>query len=47
MPKAMVEEALEDPFFSNLDEPELIEELAKLFDVSIPAMTIKLSNMNI
>lgn len=46
MPKIMIRSALSEPKF-NLPEPDLIEELAKLFDVSIPAMTIKLSNMNI
>lgn len=45
MPSFMIESALKDPKY-HLSEPDLIDALSKLFDVSVPAMTIRLLNIN-
>lgn len=47
MPKEFVHKELSKKSSSDLPELELIECLAKVFDVSIPAMTYRLSNLNI
>ncbi|MFT3701214.1 MAG: ImmA/IrrE family metallo-endopeptidase [Agriterribacter sp.] len=44
MPDDFIRAELEN--LSNLSEIELIETLAKLFDVSVPAMTYRLNNLN-
>ncbi len=46
MPRKFILAELEKDNYAGLQEPELIEELAKLFEVSIPAMTFRLSNIN-
>lgn len=47
MPRKILLASLKEDEYKDLPEPELIDELAKLFDVSVPAMTIRLSNLNI
>jgi len=47
MPREFICAELAKKSFAALSEPELIEELAKLFEVSVPAMTFRLSNMNL
>lgn len=47
MPKEFVHKELSRKNTTNLPELELIEVLAKVFEVSIPAMTYRLNNLNI
>lgn len=47
MPKSLIIAELEKEEYSKLKENELIEELAKAFDVSVHAMTYRLSDLNI
>lgn len=47
MPKQFVFDELSKPEFKDLTELALIDALAKKFDVSVPAMTYRLSNLNI
>lgn len=47
MPKFLIEEEFRNNDFSNLSEPDLIKYLAKKFEVSVLAMTYRLSNLNI
>lgn len=47
MPKELIFEELSKQRLRNMSESELIEELAEIFDVSIPAMTFRLSNLSI
>lgn len=47
MPKDLIFEELKKERLQSMSESELIEELARIFDVSIPAMTFRLSNLNI
>lgn len=47
MPKFLIEEELEKQEYSDLAEVKLIEKLAKVFSVSVPAMTYRITNLNI
>ncbi|HYF66633.1 MAG TPA: ImmA/IrrE family metallo-endopeptidase [Ohtaekwangia sp.] len=47
MPKTFVLAEIAKQKFQSLSESELIEELAKVFDVSVPAMTYRLSDLSI
>jgi Zn-dependent peptidase ImmA (M78 family) len=47
MPQLMIIKELEKKELQKLTENDLIEELAKTFDVSVPAMTYRLSELNI
>jgi Zn-dependent peptidase ImmA (M78 family) len=47
MPKALIFNELGKPEIQRLAENELIERLAQIFEVSVPAMTFRLSNLNI
>jgi len=47
MPKVLIKQELEKEEYADLPELALIEKLAKLFRVSIPAMTYRLNNLNI
>jgi len=47
MPKKFILEEMKDPKYKGLHETSLIEELAKVFEVSVPAMTYRLSDLNI
>lgn len=47
MPKNFIFQELKKQKFQTLSESELIEELAKVFDVSIPAMTYRLSDLSV
>ncbi|WP_316753656.1 ImmA/IrrE family metallo-endopeptidase [Pedobacter gandavensis] len=47
MPKEFIFEELDQLNAENLTETQLIERLAEAFDVSIPAMTFRLTNLNI
>jgi Zn-dependent peptidase ImmA (M78 family) len=46
MPKKFIDIELAKTNFKEMGEPELIENLAKLFEVSIPAMTYRLNDLN-
>lgn len=46
MPKKFIDNELAKKNFKQMGEPELIESLAKIFDVSIPAMTYRLNDLN-
>jgi Zn-dependent peptidase ImmA (M78 family) len=47
MPRSVVFQEIAKKKFQALSELELIEELAKVFDVSIPAMTYRLSDLSV
>lgn len=47
MPKQFILDEMKDPKYKKLHETNLIEELAKVFEVSVPAMTYRLSDLNI
>lgn len=47
MPKEFIFDELNSERLRNLSESELIPELAKVFNVSVPAMTYRLSNLNV
>ncbi|MDB4921208.1 ImmA/IrrE family metallo-endopeptidase [Mucilaginibacter sp.] len=47
MPKELIFEELKNDKLQNMSEIQVIDELARIFDVSIPAMTFRLSNLNI
>jgi len=47
MPKKFILEEMRDQKYKGLHETNLIEELAKVFEVSVPAMTYRLSDLNI
>lgn len=47
MPKDLIFNELSKPEIQKLAENDLIETLAQLFEVSVPAMTFRLSNLNI
>ncbi len=47
MPKSILTEELQKAEYAELPELELIDRLAKLFGVSTPAMTYRLTNLNI
>lgn len=47
MPKVFIAEELEKSEYADLAEVKLIEKLAKVFNVSVPAMTYRLTNLNI
>ena len=47
MPKSLIEAELVKKDYIDLTESELIEELAKVFDVSIIAMSYRLANLSI
>ena len=47
MPEEFVLDELKKQSTLKLSEIELIETLAKLFDVSVPAMTYRLNNLNL
>ena len=47
MPKELIFNELSKPEIQKLSENVLIERLAQTFEVSIPAMTFRLSNLNI
>ncbi|MFD0940187.1 ImmA/IrrE family metallo-endopeptidase [Pedobacter boryungensis] len=47
MPREFIFEEISKDRVRNLPEAELISELAKTFNVSVPAMTFRLSNLNI
>jgi Zn-dependent peptidase ImmA (M78 family) len=46
MPKKFIDSELAKRNFKEMGESELIESLAKLFEVSIPAMTYRLNDLN-
>jgi Zn-dependent peptidase ImmA (M78 family) len=46
MPKEFILQELSSQSSKNMSELELIDALAKLFDVSVPAMTYRLNNLN-
>lgn len=47
MPKDFVLEELKKEKYTEMSEYKLIEELAKVFDVSVPAMTYRLSDLHV
>ena len=47
MPRDFVLREMTRPQYENLSETELIEELARTFDVSVPAMSYRLSDLNL
>ncbi|TCC93693.1 ImmA/IrrE family metallo-endopeptidase [Pedobacter frigiditerrae] len=47
MPKEFILHEMKDPKYKELHETNIIEELAKVFEVSVPAMTYRLSDLNI
>jgi len=47
MPKELIFAELKKEYVKNMSETELIEELAAVFDVSVPAMTFRLTNLNL
>jgi Zn-dependent peptidase ImmA (M78 family) len=47
MPKEMLQAELAKKDYQDLSETEFIAAMAKIFDVSIPAMTFRLSNVNL
>ncbi|WP_285009628.1 ImmA/IrrE family metallo-endopeptidase [Pedobacter faecalis] len=47
MPKEFVLEEITSPMLKNLSESDVISELARIFNVSIPAMTFRLTNLNL
>jgi Zn-dependent peptidase ImmA (M78 family) len=47
MPKEFIFNELSNDTMRNLSESQLIEELAAKFNVSVPAMTFRLTNLNI
>lgn len=47
MPKSLIEVELSKKDYMDLTESELIEELAKVFDVSVIAMSYRLTNLSI
>jgi Zn-dependent peptidase ImmA (M78 family) len=47
MPKVFIHTELANKKYTNLPELELIETLARVFEVSVPAMTYRLNNLNI
>jgi Zn-dependent peptidase ImmA (M78 family) len=47
MPKALLQAELARKDYQDLSETEFISAMAKVFDVSIPAMTYRLSNANL
>jgi Zn-dependent peptidase ImmA (M78 family) len=46
MPEEFVNKELIDKNISNIDEGDFIEKLARKFEVSIPAMSFRLANLN-
>lgn len=46
MPIDFIEAELNKPINQTMGEGELIESLAKIFEVSVPAMTFRLNNLN-
>lgn len=46
MPEEFIKAELEKPSYAKLEEIELINKLANLFEVSVPAMTFRLDNLN-
>ncbi|RZK48095.1 MAG: ImmA/IrrE family metallo-endopeptidase [Pedobacter sp.] len=47
MPRQFILDEMKEPKYKKLHETKLIEELAKVFEVSVPAMTYRLSDLNI
>jgi Zn-dependent peptidase ImmA (M78 family) len=47
MPRELIFKELNKSELRNMSESDLIYELARIFDVSVPAMTFRLSNLNI
>jgi hypothetical protein len=43
----MVDIELQKEEYKDLAEVKLVEKLAKVFEVSVPAMTIRLNNLNL
>jgi len=47
MPRDFIFREIKKPFYTGLNETEVIEEFARLFDVSVPAMTYRFADLNI
>lgn len=47
MPKEFIMSEVRSPKYNGLNETRLIESLAKLFEVSVPAMTYRFADLNI
>ena len=47
MPRFMLHAAITQKNHDSLDEPEFISAMAKIFDVSVPAMTFQIANSNL